>query len=284
MSKTGSVLVKAMAVLTIAALAGGAGLAHAGEAWTDAGKAYSFRNFTLFEALEQTRALGMTEFEANPGQQLSPNHDVGMGPDLSDAERDEVREKAEALGVDIVAFGVVTLTADEAQARPIFEFADDMDIGILVAHPDLDSFDLLDDLVEEFGIKVAIHNHGPESHYDKVADTLEAVEGRHPYIGACVDTGHVIRSQEEPHEVVEALGGRVHSLHLKDWEYGEGETIVGEGDVDLSALVNALRAVDFDGPIALEYELQPDNPSPDMAIGLFNWRLAVLQTAPPAGS
>ena len=284
MSKTGSVLVKAMAVLTIAVLAGGAGLAHAGEAWTDAGKAYSFRNFTLFEALEQTRALGMTEFEANPGQQLSPNHDVGMGPDLSDAERDEVREKAEALGVDIVAFGVVTLTADEAQARPIFEFADDMDIGILVAHPDLDSFDLLDDLVEEFGIKVAIHNHGPESHYDKVADTLEAVEGRHPYIGACVDTGHVIRSQEEPHEVVEALGGRVHSLHLKDWEYGEGETIVGEGDVDLSALVNALRAVDFDGPIALEYELQPDNPSPDMAIGLFNWRLAVLQTAPPAGS
>ena len=284
MSKRGAFFVKTMAFVIIAALAGGAGLAQAGEAWTEAGKAFSFRNFTLFEALEQTRALGMTEFEANPGQQLSPNHDVGMGPDLSEAERDEVREKAEALGVDIVAFGVVTLTADEAQARPIFEFAHDMGIGILVAHPDLDSFDLLEELVEEFGIKVAIHNHGPESNYDKVADTLAAVEGRHPYIGACVDTGHVIRSQEEPHEVVEALGERVHSLHLKDWEYGEGETIVGEGDMDLSALANALRAVAFDGPIALEYELQPDNPSPDMAIGLFNWRFAVLQAGPPEGS
>ncbi|MFP4173712.1 MAG: sugar phosphate isomerase/epimerase family protein [Candidatus Hydrogenedentota bacterium] len=283
MSKRGTFIIRTMAFAMMAALAGGAGLAQAGEAWTEAGKAYSLRNFTLFESLEQTRALGMTEFEANPGQRLSPNHDVGMGPELSDSERAEVREKAASLGVDIVAFGVVTLTADEAQARPIFEFAEDMGIGILVAHPDLDSFDLLEELVQEFGIKVAIHNHGPESDYDKVTDTLEAVEGRHPYIGACVDTGHVIRSQEEPHEAVEALGERVHSLHLKDWEYAEGETIVGEGDTDLSALANALRAADFKGPIALEYELQPDNPSPDMAIGLFNWRLAVLQTAPSEG-
>ncbi|MFP4192773.1 MAG: sugar phosphate isomerase/epimerase family protein [Candidatus Hydrogenedentota bacterium] len=283
MSKRGTFIIRTMAFAMMAALTGGAGLAQAGEAWTEAGKAYSLRNFTLFESLEQTRALGMTEFEANPGQRLSPNHDVGMGPELSDSERAEVREKAASLGVDIVAFGVVTLTADEAQARPIFEFAEDMGIGILVAHPDLDSFDLLEELVQEFGIKVAIHNHGPESDYDKVTDTLEAVEGRHPYIGACVDTGHVIRSQEEPHEAVEALGERVHSLHLKDWEYAEGEKIVGEGDTDLSALANALRAADFEGPIALEYELQPDNPSPDMAIGLFNWRLAVLQTAPSEG-
>ena len=72
--------------------------------------------------------------------------------------------------------------------------------------------------------------------YDKVADTLKAVEGRHPFIGACVDTGHHIRSGEEPHAVIDQLGDRVISLHLKDWEIGGEERIIGEGSMDLAAV------------------------------------------------
>ena len=33
--------------------------------------------------------------------------------------------------------------------------------------------------------------------------TLNAVRGRHPLIGACLDTGHALRSGEMPHEVIE---------------------------------------------------------------------------------
>jgi sugar phosphate isomerase/epimerase len=94
-------------------------------------------------------------------------------------------------------------------------------------------------------------------------------------IGACVDTGHVIRSAEKPHEVIEELGDRVHSLHLKDWIHGGKEQILGKGDMDLVAVARALKALNFAGPVMLEYEESPENPVPDMKEGLANWAKAV---------
>ena len=265
------------ALIAVAAVMGGAAQADAHEDWDLGVQTYSFRNFTLFEAIDQAKALGLTAIEPYPGQRLSPEHDTNVGAGLNDEERDALRAKLESAGAHLAAFGVVGLSANEDEVRPLFEFAADMGIPILTANPHPDSFDLLEELVEEFDIKVAIPNHGPGARYDSVEDTLEAVEGRHPHIGACLDTGHAIRSGENPHEVVEALGDRVHMLHLKDWEIDGPETIVGEGDLDLEALASALDAVGFEGPINLEYELHSDWPAPHMAIGVFNWRMAVIR-------
>jgi inosose dehydratase len=195
-------------------------------------------------------------------------------PDASHENFDNVKKTIQDAGITVPAYGVEAFTADAAANRKKFEFAKALGVEILTADPTPDSFDNLDELCEEFDIKIAIHNHGPGARYDKVEDTLKAVEGRHPHIGACLDTGHAIRSGEKPHETVRALGDRLHALHLKDWTYGEEEQIVGKGDLDLVELVNALNAVDFDGFIALEYELSADNPAPDMLVGLNNWQEA----------
>src|SRR5690606_18501371 len=120
-----------------------------------------------------------------------------------------------------------------------------------------------------------IHNHGPSARYDSVEDTLRAVKDHSPMIGACVDTGHVIRSGEKPHEVITALGDRVISLHLKDWVHGGDERILGEGDIDLPGVAKALKALDFKGPLNLEFELDSENPVPGMQAGLAHWAKAV---------
>src|SRR5690606_32252782 len=116
---------------------------------------------------------------------------------------------------------------------------------------------------------------GPGARYDKVEDTLKAVRDHSPLIGACVDTGHSIRSGEKPHEVIRALGDRVISLHLKDWRHGGGETILGQGDLDLVETARALMAIAFTGPIVMEYEESPEDPVPDMREGMRNWQEAV---------
>ena len=77
-----------------------------------------------------------------------------------------------------------------------------------------------------------------------------------------------------PHEVIAALGERVHSLHLKDWKHGGAEQIVGEGDMDIVAVAKALKAINFKGPIMLEYENHEDDPVPHMKKGLENWQKA----------
>ena len=225
-------------------------------------QSFSFRQFDLDGAIRCLKETGLNEMEFCR---------VHFPPDAADPGFEKVKATLAAAGIAVPAFGVEGFTGDEAENRKKFEFAKALGIGVLSADPTPDSFDNLEKLCEEFGIKIAIHNHGPGARYDKVADTLEAVKGRSPLIGACLDTGHAIRSGEEPQDIVDALGGRVLSLHLKDWRKGGEEQIIGEGDLDVSALAAALKAVQFTGPIVMEYEESPDNPVPDMKKGWANW-------------
>ncbi|MBX7255689.1 MAG: sugar phosphate isomerase/epimerase [Candidatus Hydrogenedentes bacterium] len=228
-------------------------------------QSYSFRKFPYEVAIAKLKELGLTEMEFCA---------VHFKPDAGDPAFAKVKETIAASGIKVSAYGVEGFSKDAAANRKKFEFAKALGIEILSADPSPDSFDNLDELCKEFNIKIAIHNHGPKASYDKVADTLKAVEGHSPLIGACVDTGHAIRSGEKPHEVIKALGARVHSLHLKDWKLGGKEQIIGKGDLDLAAVVKELKAINFAGPISMEYEESEDNPVPDMKVGLANWNKA----------
>jgi sugar phosphate isomerase/epimerase len=228
-------------------------------------QSYSFRKFDLDGSIKCLKELGLNEMEFCA---------VHFPPDAEDPNFGKVRATIEAADISVPCFGVEAFTADVDANRKKFEFAKALGIGVLTADPTPDSFDNLDKLCEEFNVRIAIHNHGPKARYDKVDDTLNAVEGHSPLIGACVDTGHAIRSGDKPHEIIERLGPRVISLHLKDWITGGKEQILGEGDLDLGAVANALGTMDFSGPIVMEYEESPENPVPDMKRGWENWKAA----------
>jgi inosose dehydratase len=246
------------------------GRAHGAPAFRLGSQSYSFRTFPLEGAIAQLKALGLDEMEFFGGH---------VPTDPESEEFAAAKALITESGIRVPCFGVESFTADDAANRKKFEFGKALGVDILTADPTLDSFDSLDRLTTEFGIRIAIHNHGPGARYDKVADTLKAVEGRSPMIGACLDTGHCIRSGEKPHEAVEQLGARLISLHLKDWEHGGEEKIVGEGDLDIDQLAQQLAALSFDGPIMLEYEESPENPVPDMKVGVANWKQAVEKAA-----
>ncbi|HOD49331.1 MAG TPA: sugar phosphate isomerase/epimerase family protein [Candidatus Hydrogenedentes bacterium] len=229
-------------------------------------QSYSFRKFDTSGAIECLKKLGADTMEFCA---------VHFPPDAGDAGFAGVKEMLAARKMLVPCFGVEGFSDNAAANRKKFEFAKALGVQVLTADPTPEAFDNLEELVEEFQIKIAIHNHGPGARYDKVADTLKAVRGRHPYIGACVDTGHHLRSNEQPHEVLEQLGDRVISLHLKDWAIGGEEQLLGEGDMDLVAVAKALLKINFTGPIVMEYEESPENPVPDMKKGLANWRAAV---------
>ncbi len=225
-------------------------------------QSYSFRRFSFEGSLDQLEALGLRIMEFCS---------VHFPADPADPGFEKVLATLRARGVLVPCFGVEGFTADRAANRRKFELGRALGVECLTADPEPEAFDSLEELVDEFGIRIAIHNHGPGARYDKAADTLRAVEGRHPFIGACVDTGHCLRSGERPSEVIGALDARVLSVHLKDWKIGGAETILGEGDADLPGVAETLRAVDFSGPIIMEYENSPEGPVPDMRRGLTLW-------------
>ncbi len=257
-----------MAVIPAAMAVAGQAVAKPGPAWRMGSQSYSFRKFDTIGAITELQKLGLNNIEFCG---------VHFPCDATDPGLAKVKEIIKDTGVQVLCYGVESFGADEAANRKKFEFAKAMGIKILTADPAPESFDNLDKLTEEYKVKIAIHNHGPKARYNTVQDTLDAIKDHSPLIGACVDTGHTIRSNEKPHEVLTALGDRVHSLHLKDWIHGGEEQILGEGDMDLVAVAKALKAIQFAGPLMMEYENSPENPGPDMKIGLANWQKAVDQ-------
>jgi sugar phosphate isomerase/epimerase len=171
--------------------------------------------------------------------------------------------------MSISAHGVNPFGKDAAANRKTFEFAKALGIRNITADPDPASFDSLNDLVQEFDIRIAIHNHGPRHRYNKAVDVLQAIEGRDERIGACADLGHYIRSGERPTDVIRLLSGRLYGIHLKDFAEMKADTkgvILGQGHLNVPAVFAALLKVGFpeDGAMSLEYEENPENPIADI--------------------
>jgi len=221
---------------------------------------YSLRNYSLDVALQHAKDLGFEQVEFYSG----------MFPlDSSDEKIAQVVGKVKALGLTISSHGVNGFSKDFAANRRVFEFAKKVGITIITAGPTPDSMDNLNDLVKEFDMRIAIHNHGPKDRFNKVADLLKAVEGRDQRIGACADLGHYIRSGEKPVEVIRLLKGRLYGVHLKDFAEMTDKTkgvILGQGHLQCAEVFDALVQAKFpsDGALSLEYEENPDNPIEDI--------------------
>jgi len=221
---------------------------------------YSLRGYPVAEALRHAKDLGFTHVEVYPG----------MFPITDDMAAIAAQRKlADDLGLVLSAHSVNRFTKDAAANRKVFAYAKALGVPILGADPDPDSFAGLDDLVKEFDIKIAIHNHGPRHRYNKVVDVLRAIEGRDVRIGALADLGHFIRSGEKPVDVIRALKGRLYGIHLKDFAEMQDKTkgvILGQGHIDVPAVFAALAQVGFpaDGALSIEYEENEKNPLADI--------------------
>jgi len=218
-------------------------------------QSYSLRHFGFERALQITRELGLNLCEAFPMHfpYFAPREQWG-----------EMQAMVKRSGVQVVAYGVVGFGADEKAARAIFEFAKAMGIKVLTADPEPASFSYLARLCEEFKIPIAIHNHGPGSRYDKIRDVEQAMQGQPDWIGVCIDTGHFLRSGEDPVEAARRFGKRVHAVHLKDVKGRTQFVILGKGDLDTVGFLKALREAGFKGCLALEYEEKPEDPVADI--------------------
>ena len=121
-----------------------------------------------------------------------------------------------------------------------------------------------DKLVEEYGIAVGIHNHGPGHRYAQIDAINAAIKDHHEKIGCCVDTGHFLRSREDPVRAVEVFGKRVYGVHLKDVKDAKTFTILGQGDLRTADLLRALAKNKYNYCLAIEYEEKPEDPEADI--------------------
>ncbi len=235
-------------------------------------QAYTFKNFTVLEAIEKTAQAGGKTIEFFPGQALRKEQ---PGAAFNHASPDEaiatVKAKLAEQKIHAVNYGVVG-AKDQAEWRQIFEFAKKMGLyGITIeAVKDLDT---IEPLAKEFDVRVCIHEHArrPNDPTYKNWDPnfiLSVVKNRDKRIGACADTGHWATSGIKPLDGIKILRGRILSLHLKERaEIGKAlpDSILGTGVSDIAGILAELKAQKFEGNISIEYENNWDHSVPDVA-------------------
>ena len=233
-------------------------------------QSYSLRGLTaggkpdLDKALQATKDLGLSYWESYTAH-------VPIDPKRAA----ELKEKAASFGVSVIGYGVLHFNKDHDANRKIFEFAKAMGLGYISADPNPDSFDSLDKLVDEYGVGIGIHNHGPGHRYDTIDKISAAIKDHHEKIGCCVDTGHFLRSKEDPVRAVEVFGKRTFGVHLKDVKDATEFTVLGKGDLRTVDLLKALAKINYSQCLAIEYEEHPANPLLEIAECLTAARAAV---------
>jgi sugar phosphate isomerase/epimerase len=235
-------------------------------------QAYTFRVFSAFEAIEKTAQAGGKVIEFFPGQKLTKDgseqlHHNNAGDDVIA----KIQAKLKEHGIKAVNYGVVG-GKDEAEWRKIFELAKKLGLYAITTE-DATKLDIIEPLVKEFDIKIAIHDHPrrPNDANYKVWDPhyiVAVTKGRDARIGACADTGHWQSSGINPVYALRVLKGRLISSHMKDkTDFGDGSTDgtrttqvpFGEGVGEVGRCLDEFKKQGFQGNISVEYETKWEN-------------------------
>ncbi len=216
---------------------------------------YSLRKFTLDQALAMCRELDVAYINFK---------DVHLPMTDTPEALKAARAKVEAAGLTIMGGGTITLKNDEAQLRKAFTYAKGAGFPLMVVAPEPAAFDLIEKMIREFDIRVAIHNHGPEDKFFPAPqDAMKLLGGRDKRFGLCMDIGHSARAGVDIVKTVDECKERLLDLHvkdLKDTKDKESQTEVGKGVLDVPGLFRALERIGFPGHVGLEYEINAESP------------------------
>jgi sugar phosphate isomerase/epimerase len=233
---------------------------------------YTFRNFSRAQMTGFLKQLNISALNAKDVKDhlpMDPQQEVAAVADYS------------AAGIMLHAAGAIYFSKDEdADIRSKFEYCKRAGIGVIVAgDPSPQTLPRIEKFVKEYGIRIAIHNHGPEDKlWASPFDVLKAVKDMDSRIGCCIDVGHAARAGADVVEAIHAVGPRLFNVHMKDLADAkdkESQVAVGDGILPVRKMFEALIAIKYPGFVDLEYEVHPDDPMPGV-ISSFAYMRGVL--------
>ncbi len=208
-------------------------------------QSYTFRRLPVLEMIDQVAKTGANAVELWPGH---------LPPDAGAETVAEVLRRSDARGIRICGYGVSNLGPQgEGHLRMAHRLGCDY-VSIDVRPDDWDAQAAGCALATELGLKLGLHNHGPGHHFSTAAHVAAVLAANPPVFGACVDTGHFLRSEEDPIAAIELLAPRVHAVHLKDFVDVRTEVLPGTGRLDLPKALRALVRGGLLTAFVLEYE------------------------------
>jgi len=242
---------------------------------------WTFRMFTMAEALQKVDSCGIKYVEAFWGQTLGDSSKEEFGAGMSQAGRDKLKDLLKSHNIQMVAMGVIA-PGTKKEWIDAFKLAKEFNLSYITAEPRKDMWDMVDSLAGVYEIKIAIHDHPKPNAYSSPDSVLTAMKG-HPNIGDCADVGHWSRNGLDPVECLKKLEGHVYGVHLKDIiEFNNphaADTVVGKGVIKFAPIFAELKRQNFKGMLSIEHESNWYHSVPDVmaTVKLYNEEIEKLK-------
>jgi sugar phosphate isomerase/epimerase len=237
---------------------------------------YTFHKFKLDQTLEMMKRVDVHYLCIK---------DFHLKLDCTAEEAAGFHATCKAAGVTGYGVGPIYMDTEE-KAKQAFDYAKRVGVKVLVGVP----FEMvnkkrtasakllvtINKLVQEYDIKYAIHNHGPDMPelFPNAESGMEMIKDMDKRVGLCLDIGHQFRDGKDPVEAILKYADRIHDIHIKNvtapTKAGSGIEMP-RGKINMPAVVKALRKVGYTGACSLEYEKDMADPLLGIAesIGYF---------------
>ena len=193
-------------------------------------------------------------------------------PDLRERELALVERRAKffgAAGADVLVLAAITST------RP-FEQTAELDDAAWRALSE--SLSAVEEICARHEVTPTLHHHFGTviERDDQLRRFLESSE-----MGLCLDTGHLVIGGSDPVEIAELAGDRVNHVHLKDVNLEVAKRLarrelnfkeaaqkgaflpLGDGDVDVGAVIDRLESAGYRGWYVLEQDTVVETEPPE---------------------
>jgi len=220
---------------------------------------YTLRKFDLDKTLAMTNRLGLKYIAFK---------DYHLPLDSTPERIKEVAKKVTDAGLNLYGGGVIYMK-NVRDVNIAFEYAKAAGMKVIIGVPNHDLLPLVNKKVQQYDIKVAIHNHGPSDKvYPTPASAIEKIKDLDPRIGLCIDIGHTQRAGVDPSVPAEKFADRLLDVHIKDvtQSTGKGTTVeIGRGVIDIPKFLRTLLKINYAGIVSFEYEKDANDPLAGLA-------------------
>ena len=227
---------------------------------------YTFREFTVEQTIVMMKRIGVSNISVK---------DFHMPLSSPQDQINTVMGKFSNGGITVYAVGVIYMNSKEAVDQA-FDYAGKAGVKLIVGAPDYALLPHVEMKVKSSGIRIAIHNHGPDNPlYPNATDIWNHIKDLDKGIGICIDIGHTTRDGQNPAVDIERYASRIFDVHIKDVDkpMKEGTTVeMGRGIINIHEVVAALRKIKYSGKCSLEFEKDMKDPLAGIAESIGYWK------------
>ncbi len=220
---------------------------------------YTFRKFSLEDTLSMTKRLGISRISFKS---------FHLPLDASDELIASTLAKCDVEGINLYGGGVIYMKTKE-EVDNAFEYARKAKMKMIIGVPGHEFLSYTEKKVKEYGIKLAIHNHGPgDDLYPSAESAYKYIKDMDPGMGLCLDIGHTKRINRDPEQDLVDFFDRIFDIHIKDVTAAskEGSTCeIGRGVIDIPSFLKMVVKKKYSDTLAFEYEKDAADPLPGVA-------------------